>query len=152
MNKQQPKVSAPVLEVGPSQLPFANRGLFTRSAIPKDATIVEYTGRISSWADCNQMGGDNNYLYYIDEEHVIDASREDDSLGRYANDAHGLKRVRGLLNNARFVEEGYRVYIVATRDIRKGEEIFVSYGKEYWDVIRSNMAIDKAEAKVKEKK
>ena len=26
-----------------------------------------------------------------------------------------------------------RIYVVAKRDIKKGEELFISYGKKYWE-------------------
>jgi hypothetical protein len=31
------------------------------------------------------------------------------------------------------------VYIEAVKDVSAGSEIFVSYGKEYWDVMRKNL-------------
>jgi hypothetical protein len=37
------------------------------------------------------------------------------------------------------------VYVEATRNIPAGAEIFVSYGKAYWDRVRKNMRIDQAE-------
>ena len=58
------------------------------------------------------------------------------ALGRYANDASGITRVKGLKNNAEYVVDGNRCFLEATRDIKKGEEIFVGYGKEYWILIK----------------
>jgi SET domain-containing protein len=40
-----------------------------------------------------------------------------------------------------------KVYITALRDLEAGEEIFVGYGKEYWDAIRYNIALDKKREK-----
>lgn len=142
MGKKYKEPQLPELEVKPSQLPEANRGLFTKTFIPKGSTIVEYTGRISTWAECNQMEGNNSYLYYLKDDYVIDASDDESSMGRYANDAQGLTRVKGVTNNAKFKEDGFHVFIVATKDIQPGSEIFVGYGKEYWDVIRDNIKID----------
>jgi SET domain-containing protein len=56
--------------------------------------------------------------------------------GRYANDAMGLTRVPGQHNNAEYLIYGDRVYIEATRNIRKGEEVLVSYGREFWALQR----------------
>jgi SET domain-containing protein len=61
------------------------------------------------------------------------------SLARYANDARGMKKVKGITNNAAYVEEGLRVFVDATKDIPAGSEILVSYGKEYWDVLKQNL-------------
>jgi hypothetical protein len=41
-------------------------------------------------------------------------------------------------NNSRYVVDGKRVFIEATKNIDAGSEILVSYGKEYWDVVRYN--------------
>ncbi|MBK6986690.1 MAG: SET domain-containing protein-lysine N-methyltransferase [Bacteroidetes bacterium] len=48
---------------------------------------------------------------------------------RYANDAAGLGRVKGLKNNCVYETEGNQCWIVSTKDIAAGEEIFVSYTK-----------------------
>jgi SET domain-containing protein len=37
--------------------------------------------------------------------------------------------------------EENRCYILSTRDILAGEEIFVSYTKEYWDCVKYNISI-----------
>jgi hypothetical protein len=69
---------------------------------------------------------------------VIDARRTMKALARYANDAQGLTRIKGITNNCVYVNDGLRVYIEATKNIPAGAEIFVAYGKAYWDVIRKN--------------
>jgi len=50
----------------------------------------------------------------------------------------GLVRKKGIINNSRYVVDGYRVFIEAIKDIPPASEILVSYGKEYWDVMRRN--------------
>lgn len=140
------------LRVRKSQLPGAGKGLFTAKYIPKGTRIVEYKGRVTSWKDVDHKGGSNGYIYYISRNHVIDASRNTKALARYANDGRGLYRIPGIVNNAAYVEDDKKVYIESIRDIAPGEEIFVSYGKEYWDVIRHNLQIEKENNKVKKKK
>ena len=126
------------LFVQTSQLPNAGQGLFTKVAIPKGTYIIEYTGKVSSWKDVDHEGGFNSYIYFMNRNHVINASKTKAALARYANDARGLVKVKGLTNNAVYEEEGKKVYIRAMKDIEAGEEIFVRYGKEYWDVIKEN--------------
>jgi hypothetical protein len=58
------------------------------------------------------------------------------TLGRYANDACGLTRIKGLRNNAEYVSEGKRCFIEATRTISPNEEILVGYGRAYWTLIK----------------
>jgi len=118
-----------------SLLPGAGKGLFTKADIPKGTLIVEYKGRIYTWNEINHEDGYNAYLYYINSKHVIDAKPYKKALARYANDARGWTRVKGLRNNAEYVEKNKRCYIKSTRKISKGEEIFVGYGREYWQTM-----------------
>jgi len=80
----------------------------------------------------------NGYLMYVNRNHVIDAEPKVKTLGRYANDAKGLVKVQGLLNNAEYITEGKKVFIEAKKDIEAGGEILVDYGKDYWGVIRQH--------------
>lgn len=121
-----------------STIAAAGKGLFTKKFIAKGSCIVEYKGKITTWKDANHDDGKNAYIYYVKRSHVIDASRRLKVLARYANDAAGLTRIKGITNNSEFVDEGLRVFIYAKKDIPAGSEILVAYGKEYWDVIRQN--------------
>jgi SET domain-containing protein len=87
------------------------------------------------------------YIYYVKRNFVIDALNDKKAMARYANDARGLQRVKDINNNCEYVEDGVRVFIEAAKDIPAGGEIFVSYGPEYWQVIRHNMRIDEKEKK-----
>jgi uncharacterized protein len=131
------------LEVKESTIPGAGMGLFTREFIPKGTRMVQYKGRIRTWKEVENED-ENYYIFYVTEEHVIDASRYKKSPARFINDARGLKKIKGLNNNARFVIDGLRVFVEAIKDISAGSEIFLSYGKEYWDVIRSNQKVEKS--------
>ena len=130
------KVPAKFLFIKKSSLPEAGRGLFTKILIPKGYTIVEYKGKITTWKNANHINGKNLYIFYVNKDHVIDANNYKSMLARFANDARGLSKVQGLKNNSDYVIEKGKVYIKATRDIAAGAEIFVSYGKAYWDVIK----------------
>lgn len=128
------------LFVQESTIPGAGQGLFTRVAIPKGTRIIEYTGKVSTWENADHQEGLNAYIYYMSDDNVIDASKRKKSLGRYANDARGMKKIKGLLNNSVYVEEGLKVFIESTKPIPAGGEILVSYGKEYWDILKKNYA------------
>jgi len=127
-----------------SSLPGAGNGLFTKNFIPKGTPIVEYKGKITTWKEVEHNNGENGYIYYVKRSHVIDASNNTEELARYANDARGITRVKGVTNNAEYVEDGVRVFIQAKKDIPAGSEIFVPYGKEYWDVIRHNIRLEQS--------
>ncbi|HUQ67754.1 MAG TPA: SET domain-containing protein [Flavitalea sp.] len=125
------------LKVKRSTLPGAGKGLFTSRFIPKGTRIVEYKGKITSWKDADHQNGGNGYIYYVKRTYVIDALHREKAIARYANDARGMNKVKGITNNSDYVEDGVKVYIEAKRDIPANSEILVSYGKEYWDVIKA---------------
>lgn len=136
------------LVVKKSTIPGAGKGLFTKVDIPKDSRIVEYKGRITIWKEV-EWDSHNKYIYTINPKHVIDASRTLKALARYANDAKGLTKLKGVNNNCVYVNDGLRAYIESVKDIPAGSEILVAYGKEYWDVIRQNIKNEQKEAKEK---
>jgi uncharacterized protein len=124
-----------------SSIPSGGKGLFTRRLIRKGTRIVEYKGKITSWKEVDHRGGTNGYIYFINRKHVLDAYTYKKALARYANDARGMGRKKGLKNNAAYETVGLKVYIDAINDIPAGSEIFVGYGREYWDVIKHNKKI-----------
>ena len=140
------------IEIKLSQLPNAGKGLIATEFIPKNTRIVEYKGKITTWKEVDDNDGNNGYIYYVKRHHVIDASGHPSALARYANDAKGLQRVKGIKNNSEYVEEGLKVFIEAKRDIPAGEEILVEYGKEYWDVIRHNHKVEEDRKRLREQK
>ena len=127
------------LFVKESTIPGAGEGLFTSKTISKGERIIEYKGKVTNWEDANHMEGLNPYIYFATEDHVIDAFKYKKSLARYANDARGMKKIKGILNNAEYVQEDVRVFIEAKKEIPAGSEILVAYGKEYWDVLKENL-------------
>jgi hypothetical protein len=128
------------LEVKKSTLPGAGKGLFTKKFIPKGTRIVEYKGKVTTWAIASNGPSFNGYIYYINKDRVIDAKPFLQHLARYANDARGLGKVEGISNNCKYVVyDDNTVYIESFRNIEAGGEILVGYGKEYWDVVKENL-------------
>ncbi len=124
-----------------SGIPKAGKGLFTKIFIPKGSIIAEYKGKITTWKKAQQTDQFNGYVFYINKNHVIDARPYTSSFARYINDAKGLIQVEGLRNNSKYVNEDNRIFIQAIKDIPAGAEIFVSYKKDYWNVIRHNIKL-----------
>jgi hypothetical protein len=124
------------LYVRKSSLPNAGKGLFTKKEIPKGTRIVEYKGKLRVWKDVKHLDGYNGYLMFINRQAVIDALPAIKTFGRYANDASGFVKVKGLRNNAEYVSEGNRCFIESLRKIGRGEEIFVGYGRDFWKLQR----------------
>ena len=125
-----------------STLSGAGKGLFTKVLIPKGTRIVEYKGEVLTWKAVEKMADDRNgYVFFFTNRYVIDAWKHK-GFAHFANDAKGIARVEGIVNNSEYVTEGKRCYIEATRDIPARSEIFVGYGWEYWHAIRYNIRVD----------
>lgn len=137
------------LYVAESQIPGAGLGLYTRSDIPAGALIVEYAGEVLTIEQCRKRYGDDlpyaPYLYFVSYKKCIDSRDTPEALARYANDANGYVKVKGLKNNAEFINKKKVPYIIATRDIPAGSEILVDYGEDYWGVKKD--AVKKRRAK-----
>jgi hypothetical protein len=136
------------LYVKKSNLPNGGKGLFTKVDIPKGARITEYKGKFTTWAEVEPLF-DNGYYFHIDDETVINAMDDLKSFGRYANDAKGLSKVKGLTNNSEYSIEGKRVFIDAVKKISAGEEILAPYGTDYWRQVRYNIKYDEKSEKAK---
>jgi uncharacterized protein len=128
-----------MLYVKKSTLPKAGKGLFTKEEIKKGEIVCEYEGEKVTWKECLRRNeaqtGKGAYYFHITDKHCVDAQHTLWAMGRYANDASGFSRVKGLRNNAQYEVIKGKPYIVALRKISSKEEIFVSYGKEYWDAM-----------------
>jgi SET domain-containing protein len=138
------------LLVKKSTIPNSGKGLFTKKFIPKGTHIVEYKGRVSTWKEVKDEDGKNAYIFYVNRNHVIDAKPYKSALARYANDARGLVKIKGVTNNCDYVIKGKTTPVIESKkDIPAGAEIFVDYGADYWKVIRENIKLWKGEAKEK---
>lgn len=128
-----------MLYVKKSKLPKAGKGLFTDTEIKRGEIVCEYEGEKVTWKEClrrnENQEGKGGYYFHITDRNCVDAQYTLWALGRYANDAGGPSKVAGLKNNAKYEVIKNKPYIVAIRKIKPNEEIFVSYGKAYWDAM-----------------
>ena len=123
------------------------RDCLQKNSYPRELVLWNIREKITTWKEVDHHKGSNPYIYYINRNHVIDASLSEKAVARYANDARGLSQVKGLSNNAAYVEDGLKVYIESKKDIPPGSEILVGYGKEYWDAIRHNQRLERNKAR-----
>ena len=125
------------LKVADSTIKGSGKGLFTLMDIKKGTKIIQYTGTLMSATQYDK--NDTGYGASVSKSRVIDASSTQSTLGRYANDCRAAnirkKECRGT--NARFSvsykkDQDPAVWIKATKNIKKGSEIFISYSRYYW--------------------
>lgn len=134
-----------------SRLPGAGKGLFTTKSISKDSKIIEYRGEIIGYNEYRRRARneEDQYLFYLRRDLCIDAKYTPQYKARYANDAAGITRVKGIRNNSDYIIFGDKCFIVASRNIKAGEEIFVDYTPQYWVYMRKRMKRDAKKKTVK---
>jgi hypothetical protein len=106
-------------------------GLFALQRIPDMKIICQLAGKVSK-----TLQSDNDYTAaFVDIQNnnelvYINSIDKYSSFGRYINDGRSKE-----INNARMVwnHETNTAFVFSTRVIKKGEEIFVSYGEKYWE-------------------
>lgn len=105
----------------------AGNGLFAERDFEPGETIAKYTG---DWLYNEDEVWGGNYVLKYNQAKSIDAARTNTGTGRWINDARGS----GKRPNARFSYDRRRemALIKATKCIREGEEIYLSYGPNYW--------------------
>lgn len=131
-----------MLYVKKSKIPKSGKGLYTSKDIAKDEIVCEYEGEKLTWKEClarnEAQKGKGGYYFYINSKNCVDAQHTLWAIGRYANDAAGPSRISGIRNNCKYDVVKGKPYIRATRNIKAGSEILVSYGKDYWDAMKED--------------
>jgi hypothetical protein len=125
------------LAIGKSTIPGAGEGLFLAKGaqpIRRKERIVLYTGDWARLLPDSDDGGP--YFLQITRNLAVDAARTNTALGRWANDPRGGINAAGkrLRPNAQLVADTGRKQgaLRASRTIKPGDEILVSYGRDYW--------------------
>lgn len=97
-------------------------GLFATKEIPKGTKIIQYTGERFHNKHTEKYKG--RYLFKLNENYTLDGSGRD-NVARYAN--HSCRP-----NAETEIIKG-KIWIIAKRKIKAGEEITYHYGKEYFE-------------------
>lgn len=100
----------------------AGLGLFAEEKIPKGACVIEYTGRPMTNAEAEASR--SKYIFEVSKTLNIDGSPRT-NRARYIN--HSCKP------NCEIEIVRGRIFVMARRGIRAGEEVLYDYGKEYFD-------------------
>lgn len=98
------------------------KGLFTEEEIPKGACVIEYIGRPASLKEQTEDRG--KYLFWTGKLTMINGNIPE-NLARYIN--------HSCVPNCESDGPEGKVYILALRRIKPGEELTYDYGKEYFN-------------------
>lgn len=115
-----------------SKIPKAGKGAFAKIDIPKGTNLGWYRGkRLSEKA--YQKTKNTDYVWYIDSTKDYRDGRviKTNNALRYVNSAIGKKQRKGINVDTFF--RNHEVWYKTKRKIKKGEEILVCYGDEYFD-------------------
>jgi hypothetical protein len=118
------------LYVKDSQIKNAGKGLFTAIPIYKNEIICVFKGEYLSDEEARKrsMAGEDKYFIQMIQGGIMD-SMHANCFAKYANDVVGTNF---KTNSKISLDDNDNICIVATRKIREQEEIFCSYGKQYW--------------------
>lgn len=125
--------------LAPSTLDGAGLGLFAGKAFPRLALVTRFDGELIDRDEAlrrREAGRDSHIRTlslmstYIDGR--FPAPQEETMAGRGGASMVNDGAPNGVANNTQFVKRGDAVYLQATRDVAKGEELLVSYGRGYW--------------------
>ncbi len=121
------------LYTDPSQIENAGMGLYTAIRIYKNEIIAVFDGEIIDEQTQNLRISKKEHAYFVIllNGKVMD-SMHSNCFAKFANDADGISK--SIFKNNSFIslDENDRPCIVASRTIKVGEEIFCSYGENYW--------------------
>lgn len=101
---------------------LTGKGLFTKTAIPKNSCIVEYTGVEIKKEDQDKIK--SRYLFETGRGLMINGNVPS-NIARYIN--------HSCAPNCEAMGPRGRVFIFAKKNIKPGEELTYDYGKEYFD-------------------
>lgn len=114
-----------------SQITGAGTGLYTAIKIYKDEIIAVFKGEIIDAKEQHKRVNNQSYFVILVNGRVMD-SMYTECFAKYANDANGSIKTSFKNNSYITLDENDQPCIVAKRSIKIGEEIFCSYGDNYW--------------------
>ena len=121
------------VKVAKSSVPGARLGLFAARDFKTGEKLVKYSG---DWVingdaeDVNIMTG--NYMLGVTKDSNIDAARMNTAAGRWVNDPRGTGKPPNCVFALQRMGDNSSCWLRASKAIKKGDELFVSYGANYW--------------------
>ena len=103
------------------------KGGFARTTIPKDTYIVRYIGKKITNKEADKISEQETkdnvlYLFGLNKRYTLDGSSNPRNIAKYIN--------HSCTPNAESINEDGKIWILALKDIPKGEEITYDYQLE----------------------
>jgi hypothetical protein len=119
---------------------FTGKGLFTTKDIKKGERVCTYMGEYIDNDEALRRcdAGIDQFLVETVNDGILD-SMPIFCHAMYANDAAGITRMEGIRNNCKIEIEDGGPRMVATRNIKAGDEILVGYGRVYWNNVKRRL-------------
>jgi hypothetical protein len=125
------------LYINQSKIHNSGLGVFTGSFIPEDSYIDDYYGKYITWLFSGE------YYFFINDYLGIDAVEYPRCYMAMLNDASykplSKRKLQKFIehnykNNCKFIvdEQNNTVKVYSLCNINIGDELFISYGSDYW--------------------
>ena len=118
-----------------SSLSFAGKGAFARELLKKGQRLGEYNGKLLSLEEYEELS-DKAYIFEVKKKFegryylfFIDA-RSGDAL-RFVNGAYTKEQKEKV--NVEAYQYSERIFFRTRREVKKGEELVIDYGDNYWE-------------------
>ena len=132
--QSQKTISLPKIEVKQSKI--HGLGLYASQDIKKNVLIAEYKGDMISndEADRRSIDEDNPFIMCFDDDSCIDGDCKE-NLARFVNHCCDA--------NVTFEVKEKKMWCIAMRDIKKGEELTTDYEMDCHELLPCNCGTDK---------
>jgi SET domain-containing protein len=126
------------LRIKKSLIPGTGKGVFTKVDIEKETIVTEFTGeKISHTVALGRfILKESHSLLYLNKTYSIDSLKDKECIATYINDANGPAKLPGTKNNTAIIVARGRLFVIAKRNIKAGEELFINYGINYWKAFK----------------
>jgi SET domain-containing protein len=116
------------VEIRDSTLVGAGKGLFAKREFHAGDVICEYIGKMLSVKEVFRLE-DHSYLMRLGSPNIYIDGKDVFSFARHINDNRNK-----LKHNVKFEKypQERKALVVAIKNIKPGDELFVDYGKWYW--------------------
>lgn len=107
-------------------------GVFAARKIPAGHRIVRYRGKLRTHDEADELyEGEvetgHTFLFTLNDEYIVDANKKGNDA-RWINHSCAPNCEAVIVENEAGKKNKDKIYIEATRDIRKGEELTYDYG------------------------